>query len=182
MNREELSNYIDNCYMIGRVVDTRNALYREWCTDACYPEPDLLLGAVLIDGVYFKKDNNGKIHLVYCDVELGDTLDLGDCIDVFDEISLPSINYRHVVINTLKVIPMGAFAHTDIETFRGDNVEVVELRAFAGCDNLRELILPKAKLIYTRDTDFSNVNIIAPATCEFSSRQRMNYKKKGLLK
>jgi len=167
MNREELNAYIDNCYLMGNVVDESNQLVNAFCQLPDYPDPEFLLDSVCIDGLYFKKDEENKIHLIYCDTK-GKDLDLGDCVDVIDDTCNGSLQFINITMNSVKVLPMWAFMNTPVQTFRGDEVEVVEERAFCGCTKLRKLILPKAKVIFQHGSySYSRVKIIAPKECKF---------------
>jgi len=57
---------------------------------------------------------------------------------------LMSEKLRHVELNKLKVLPKNVFKGClQLESCRGDEVEVVEKGAFANCRNLKTIIVPK---------------------------------------
>ena len=86
MTREELKQYIDNCILLGNLVNENSEIYKtihDNSVKLCKSLLKNLLGSVYIDGLYVKIDQEGYIHLVYYDGEY-ETLDLGDCIDIID--------------------------------------------------------------------------------------------------
>jgi len=82
MNREELTQYIDNCILLGNIVTKEDAIYER--LDQCSFNAKNIIDSVFIDGFYVKRDKKDNIHLVYYDGEY-EELDLGDCIDIIDD-------------------------------------------------------------------------------------------------
>ena len=86
--------------------------------------------------------------------------------------SFPYTQLENVVLNKIKVLSGDAFTGTPLKSFRGDEVEVVEDRAFEDCINLQSIILPKAKKINIlgQEDIFSSqsmIDIQVPKSCKF---------------
>ena len=72
MTREELKQYIDNCILLGNLVNENSEIYKtihDNSVKLCKSLLKNLLGSVYIDGLYVKIDQEGYIHLVYYDGE-----------------------------------------------------------------------------------------------------------------
>ena len=74
---------------------------------------------------------------------------------------------KKVVLNSIKEVPIYAFAKTSLESFRGDKVGVVEDWAFKDCNKLKEIYLPTAEML--APSCFSNCRALnkahVPDTC-----------------
>jgi len=86
--------------------------------------------------------------------------------------SFPYTQLENVVLNKIKVLSGDAFTGTPLKSFRGDEVEVVEDRAFEDCINLQSIILPKVKKINIlgQEDIFSSqsmIDIQVPKSCKF---------------
>ena len=77
---------------------------------------------------------------------------------------------RDVMFNKVHFLSFRAFSDSELRSFRGDKVKFV-VGAFQNCNNLRTLILPKARIIYlgNGETTFnkdSGVKIQIPEYCK----------------
>ena len=172
MTREELKQYIDNCILLGNLVNENSEIYKtlhEYSQDYT-PLLANLLGSVYIDGLYVKRDQNNKMHLVYYDGEY-ETLELGDCIDAIDifaftphrmfDTNYETHEYHPERMNLVSVsgssvtsIKTLAFINSSLKSFEGKNVKCISRCAFASCHNLTHVYLPSVLATNIQDIAF----------------------------
>jgi len=199
MTRAELTQYINNCILLGNIITEESDIYQSILNSFKGHLIFNILGAVNVDGIYVKLDEDNKTHLVYYTRE-DEGVDLSNLIDIIDEdafawnktvrsisgksvtkigtgafyhsfvekINFPNVveigeevfyrtGVKKVVLNKLNVVPMKAFAESDIVSFRGDNVKVVEAEAFRSCIYLERVAFPN--LITIGESAFYNSSI-----------------------
>jgi len=148
MTREQLSQYIDNCILIGNVIETNSEIYKEILeNEMIWVNLDALLGAVKIaDGLYVKKDSNNQIHLVFYTRE-DEELDLGDCIDIIGR-DVFTWNKTLKSIRGKSVVKIGncAFSESVIESIDFPNLEELGSACFY-YSGVKNVTLNKLKII-----------------------------------
>ena len=153
MTREELKHYIDNCILVGDIVNENSEIYKTLLDYSQDYTPLLanLLGSVYIDGLYVKRDQNNKMHLVYYDGEY-ETLELGDCIDAIDIFAFTPHRMFDTNYETHEYHP----ERMNLVSVSGSSVTSIKTLAFQS-SSVKEVNFPNVREIGYRCFDDSRV-------------------------
>ena len=154
MTREELKQYIDNCNLLGNLVNENSEIYKtihDNSVKLCKSLLKNLLGSVYIDGLYVKIDQEGYIHLVYYDGEY-ETLELGDCIDAIDIFAFTP----HRMFDTNYETHEYHWKRRNLVSVSGSSVTSIKTLAFQS-SSVKEVNFPNVREIGYRCFDDSRV-------------------------